>query len=190
MAGNPLAALDSEISALEDSFRFSYNGFKIELCDPLFRTVTEVTAQPDERFLSSNNDDRKLQEARFMYKVNDKCRSCGGSNRRLFAQGTSGRRRMEMKYDRQLQFVFDDNSCYCAVGTEERGIFEDEFTLAYDENVQILRAQGILENVESVEAVTEDVDPTWSPTTSPTNFPTAPTDSPVPSPSPSVSPTL
>jgi len=193
LGGNPIDVLASEILALQDSFRSSYNGFGDTLCDPLFRTVTNVVAEledPDVRYLhqdSGQEGRRQLARGRFSYRVRGKCRGCSG-NRRLFSQGSSGRR-LEVKYDRQLQFVFDENSCFCAVGAEERGISEDEFTETYDTNIQELNAEGVLQNIESVEGVVEEEIWTWSPTTSPTYFPTAPTDSPVPSPSPSDAPT-
>lgn len=191
--GDATEAADSEILALEASFQTSYNGFVEKVvCDPFFREITEVTAEAvetfDERYLSE--DERKLQStARFNYRVKGKCRGCP-SGSRLFAQGSQGRRsrRLEMKYSRELQFVFDDGSCFCAVGAEERAVFEDEFLVEYDDTVQELRTAGIVKNVETVETIEEDPPFTWSPTESPTNFPTAPTDSPVPSPSPSLVP--
>jgi hypothetical protein len=191
--GDLESAVDSEIFALEESFQTSYNGFGEEVvCDPLFRVITEVKTEEvdeiDERYLTE--EERKVQGTkRFNYRVKGRCRGCR-SNPRLFAQGSSGRRgrrQLEMAYSRQLQFVFDEGQCFCAVGAEERGVFEDEFTVVYDENIQELRDEGIVENVDTVKFVEEEEDPpwTWSPTTSPTNFPTGPTDSPVPSPSPS-----
>lgn len=197
MSGSPEDVTDSEFSVLEISFRDSYNTLGESLCDPLFRTVVQVTAKlddPDIRHLheaaGNEGGGRKLQRqrGRFAYRVRAKCRGCR-RNPRLFADGVSGRRVLEMQYDRQLQFVVDQDTCYCAVGAEERGVYIDEFTRAYNSSIQGLNERGILKNIESVDGVEEEEIFTWSPTTSPTNFPTAPTDSPVPSPSPSEQPT-
>ena len=186
--GDPVEALDSEISALEDSFQSSFNGFgDQEVCDPLFRIITEVTAEIIEDEVNDEEQRELQRRKRFNYRVKGRCRGCS-RDPRLFAQGVSGRDRRRLEESeqalRQLQFIFDD-SCFCAVGAELRGVFEDEFTIVYNDDVQVLRSEGVVENVDTVEIVEEDPVFTWSPTTSPTNFPTAPTDSPVPSPSPS-----
>jgi hypothetical protein len=197
LSGSPEDVTDSEFLALESSFRASYNNLGEFLCDPLFRNVLDVTAELLDasvpRHLDKTKENggnkRALQtRGRFAYRARAKCRGCR-RDPRLFAQGVSGRRELEMKYNRQLQFVFDQDTCYCAVGAEERGITQGEFTRAYDDSIKVLNDEGILVNIIGVDGVEEEPIYTWSPTTSPTNFPTAPTDSPVPSPSPSAEPT-
>lgn len=195
LLGNPEDVLDSEVFALEASFKSTFNDFANTICDPLFRTVTDVSATLedilDERYLEQGEGERKLQRrrrrSRFKYRVKGRCRGCK-SSARLFAQGSS-ERRLEMKFDRQLQYVYDDDSCFCAVGAEPRGILEDDFRVSYDSNIQVLKEEGVLVNIDGVDAVEQEPLWTWSPTTSPTINPTAPTDSPVPSPSPSSTPT-
>jgi len=189
VSGDLTSALESEIFELESSFLKSYNRFgEEEICDPFFREVTEVKAEFEtfeERVLDEHGE-RKLRKARFNYVVKGKCRACGSLNKRLFPQGSSGRaRRLGSRHNRQLQIVFENGSCFCAVGAEERGVFEDEFTVAYNDDIQELRDEGKVGTVETVEFVEEDPPFTWAPTDSPTNYPTGPTDSPVPSPSPS-----
>jgi hypothetical protein len=197
LSGSPEDVTDSELLALESSFRSSYNNLGEFLCDPLFRNVLDVTAElldasvrrHLDKIKENGGSKRALQtRGRFAYRVRAKCRGCR-RDPRLFAQGVSGRRELEMKYNRQLQFVFDQDTCYCVVGAEERGITQGEFTIGYDDSIKVLNDEGILVNINGVDGVKEEPIYTWSPTTSPTNFPTAPTDSPVPSPSPSAEPT-
>jgi hypothetical protein len=187
-SGDPSSILQTV--ALENSFQTSFNSFSQgELCDPLFRTVNGVVIENEEgrRSLASSS-------GRYKYKVKGKCRGCANGNTRLFGEGP-GRRQLASAashrwlYDRELRFMMSDDTCFCAVGAEERGVEEEEFTVVYNDDVVRLQEEGVLVNIDGVLGTDEDIPPTWSPTTSPTNFPTAPTDSPVPSPSPSATPT-
>jgi hypothetical protein len=190
---DPDSVLEAEIAALENSFRTSFNSFSQEgkLCDPFFRTVTSVTIENEEgrRRLASSS-------TRYKYKVKGRCRGCAKENKRLFGEG-SGRRQLVSSaprwlYDRELRFMMSDDTCFCAVGTEERAVEEDEFTVVYNDDVVRLQNEGVLVNIDGVLATEEYIPPTIIPTTSPTSYPTArPTTSPTPYPTarPTTSPT-
>jgi len=159
--GDPTLSTAAQLDALEQSFVQTYNAINRlnpETCDPLFRLIQDATVIEESGFnrrldnADESQVEHRLLQARtrfsYPYRITGKCRGCG-PNSRLFAQGSSGRKRLleessiiSHDIDRHLQ-----EDCMCPVAAkEQRAPTDDEFLTAYQTAVSALQQANVIDS--------------------------------------------
>lgn len=137
-SGDLDSVLESERNRTQTGFAITYNGLSDTVCDPFFRNVTRAVVTS-----TAVVEDRRLQQRtfRFRFQIFGTCRGCVQGTR-LF-DDVSGRALHEYPNHRMLQ----DSDCTCLpelVG-ETRAPTEDEYTVAYNEWLESMQNNGVID---------------------------------------------